>query len=79
MSRLSYTKALDGVLQPLKFERQGKDWIRIRGDIWDCCNLQKSWIDGSVTVNLFAKDLETERILKTITCDVARRRAWLSA
>ena len=71
MSRLSYTKALDGVLQPLNFAREGKDWIRVRGDIWECCNLQKSWIDGSVTVNLFAKDLETDRLLKLIACDVS--------
>lgn len=71
MTRLSYTKAIDGVLQPLGFERSGKDWIRLRGDIWDCVNLQKSWINGSVTVNLYAKDLETERILKSIACDTA--------
>ena len=32
-------------------------------------NLQKSWVDGSVTVNLFAKNLETERILESIACD----------
>lgn len=69
MTRLSYTKAIDGVLQPLGFERSGKDWTRVRGDIWDCVNLQKSWVDGSLTVNLYAKDLETERILKSIMCD----------
>jgi hypothetical protein len=71
MSRLSYTKALDRVLQPFGFLREGKkkDWTRIRGDIWDCVNLQKSWIDGSVTVNLYARDLETDRILKSIPCD----------
>lgn len=69
MTRLSYTKAIDRALEPLGFERSRKDWIRTRGDIWDCVNLQKSWVDGSVTVNLYAKDLETERILKSIACD----------
>ncbi|MBX3485901.1 DUF4304 domain-containing protein [Phenylobacterium sp.] len=69
MTRLSYTKAIDRALEPLGFERSGKDWIRTRGDIWDCVNLQKSWVDGSVTVNLYAKDLETERILKSIACE----------
>lgn len=70
MTRLSYTKAIDGVLQPLGFAREGRNWIRVRGDLWHCVNLQKSWIDGGVTVNLYAKDLETERMLKSIACDV---------
>jgi len=69
MTRLSYTKALDRALQPLGFAREGKDWIRLRGEIRDWVNLQKSWVDGSVTVNLFAKNVETERILKSIACD----------
>lgn len=69
MSRLSYKKALDQVLQPAGFVREEKDWIRAREDIWNCVNLQKSWIDGSVTVNLYALDLETERILKSIACE----------
>lgn len=69
MTRLSYTKALDRALQPWGFAREGKDWIRLRGEIRDRVNLQKSWVDGSVTVNLFAKNLETERILKSIPCD----------
>lgn len=69
MTRLSYTMALDHALQPLGFARDGRDWRRLRGEIEDWVNLQKSWIDGSVTVNLFAKNLETERILKSIPCD----------
>ena len=70
MSRLSYTKALDRALEPLGFARDGKkDWKRQRGEIEDWVNLQKSWIDGGVTVNLFAKNLETERILRSIPCD----------
>ena len=51
--------------------REGKDWVRRRGEIRDCVNLQKSWVDGSVTINLFAKSLETERILKSIACEEA--------
>ena len=69
MTRLSYTRAIDNVLKPLGFQREGKNWGRIRGDIRDTLNLQKSWIDGSVTVNVWAKDLETDRILKGIPCE----------
>lgn len=71
MTRLSYTKALDQALLPLGFTREGKspDWRRLRGELQDWVDLQKSWIDGSVTVNLFSKNLETERILKSIPCD----------
>ena len=68
MTRLSYRKALDRALQPLGFTRAGNDWTRLRGEIQDWVNLQKSWVDGSVTINLFAKNLETERILKSIPC-----------
>ena len=70
MTRPSYTAALDRLLGPLGFERHGGDWIRLRGDIWDCVDLQKTWVDGSVTVNLYGKDLETERLLQSIACDV---------
>ena len=69
MTRLSYTRALDLALQPLGFSREGKDWTRVRGEIRDWVNLQKSWVDGSVTVNLFAKNLETERMLESIACE----------
>ena len=68
MTRLSYTKALDNLLVPLGFEREKNMWSRLSGDILEQLNLQKSWVDGSVTVNLFAKDIETERIIKTIPC-----------
>jgi hypothetical protein len=70
MTRLSYTKALDHALEPLGFSREGKkkDWVRLRGEVEDWVNLQKSWIDGSVTVNLFAKNVETERMLKSVDC-----------
>ena len=71
MTRLSYSKALDQALVPLGFAREDKsrDWRRLRGELQDWVNLQKRWIDGSITVNLFSKNLETERILKSIPCD----------
>ncbi len=69
MSRPSYTKALDRTLTPLGFVRESAGWIRQRGEIQDWVDLQKSWIDGGVTVNLFAKNLETERILSSISCE----------
>ena len=68
MSRLSYTGALDNLLLPLGFEREKNIWSRISGEILEQLNLQKSWVDGSVTVNLFAKNLETQRIIKNIPC-----------
>lgn len=69
MTRPSYTKALSRTLEPLGFAREGQDWRRLRGEVEDWVNLQKSWVDGSVTVNLFAKNVETERILKSIPCE----------
>lgn len=69
MTRLSYTKALDDLLRPLGFERQKREWTRVRADMQEQLDLQKSWIDGGVTVNVWAKDLETERILKAIECE----------
>ena len=68
MSRPSYAKALTKLLQPLGFQRDGYDWIRVRGDMWECVNLQISWL-GGVTANIEMKDLETEKILQSIPCD----------
>ena len=67
MSRPSYANALDRLLQPLGFRREGNDWTRIRGDMWECIDLQTSAIAG-VTANVAAKDLATERILRGIPC-----------
>ena len=69
MTRLTYTRAIDGVLRPVGFTRQARQWTRIRGEMQEQIDLQKSWIDGSVTVNVWAKNLETDRILKSIPCD----------
>lgn len=65
MTRPSYAKALDAVLRPLGFERRGDDWIRVRGDLWECVNRQSSWL-GGVTVNFEMKDLETEKLFLKI-------------
>lgn len=67
MSRPSYAKALQGLLEPLGFKREGNEWIRIRGDMWECVDLQISAIAG-VTANVGAKDLVTEQILNKIPC-----------
>ncbi|THD82575.1 MAG: DUF4304 domain-containing protein [Phenylobacterium sp.] len=68
VSRPSYAKALDKLLRPLGFRREGYDWIRIRGDMWECVNLQISWVAG-VTANVAMKDLETEKLLQAIPCE----------
>lgn len=69
MTRLTYTRAIDDVLRPVGFTRRGREWTRIRGEMEERLDLQKSWVDGSVTVNVWAKNLETDRILKSIPCD----------
>lgn len=67
MSRRTYRQALDEVLAPEGFSREGPDdWVRQRGDMQERVNLQRSWIDRAVTVNLYQLDLERERILKSI-------------
>jgi hypothetical protein len=70
-----YAKALHALLKPLGFARTGNNWTRIRGDIWECVNIQGSWL-GGVTVNVSAKDLKTAEILEAIPCE---EELWLSA
>jgi hypothetical protein len=65
VTRKSYAKALDEVLRPLGFERSGDDWLRIRGDMWECVHRHSSWL-GGVTAEFFMKDLETEKIYMEI-------------
>jgi hypothetical protein len=65
VTRSSYAKALDALLAPLGFQRNGNDWIRVRGDMWECVDLQVSGIAG-VTANVAMKDLETERVVTNI-------------
>lgn len=69
MTRLTYTRAIDDVLRPVGFARGGKKWTRGRGEMEEQLDLQKSWVDGSVTVNVWAKNVETDRILRSIPCD----------
>lgn len=65
MTRKSYAKALDEALRPLDFKRSGDDWIRVRGDMWECVHRHSSWL-GGVRVEFFMKDLETEKIFMEI-------------
>ena len=65
MTRKSYAKALDEALRPLDFKRSGDDWIRVRGDMWECVHRHSSWLAG-VRVEFFMKDLETEKIFMEI-------------
>jgi hypothetical protein len=69
-----YAKALHALLKPLGFTRKGNDWTRIRGDMWECVDIQGSWL-GGVTVNISMKDLKTAEILEAIPCEEA---LWLS-
>ena len=67
MSSRSYAKTLDGLLKPFGFERRGSEWSRVRGDMWECVDLQTSSIAG-VTANIMAKDIVTESILSSVPC-----------
>lgn len=61
MGRKSYPQALDTALRPFGFTREGDDWVRVRGDMWECVNRQSRWL-GGVTVNLFQMDLKTDQL-----------------
>lgn len=61
MTRRPYAKVLDRALKPFGFARKGLGWTRVRGDMDEMVGLQPSWLSGR-TVNLFMKDLETEKI-----------------
>lgn len=65
MSRRSYKQAFDEILTPHGFTGDGRQWVRVRGDMWECVELQVSQFAGT-TCNLLMKDLETERILHQI-------------
>ena len=68
MTRLSYTKALDNLLVPIGFAREKSFWSRVSGEILEQVELQKNWVDGAVTVNLWVHNIETDRIVRTIPC-----------
>jgi hypothetical protein len=65
VSGRSYGKALDAVLAPHGFTRDGNEWARTRGDMLEVVDLQVSNIAG-VTANLFQHDIETARIISEI-------------
>jgi hypothetical protein len=68
VTRETYRHALDTVLLPQGFTRSGDDWVRARGDMWECVNLQRS-IGFGLTVNLLKADLATERLLESISSE----------
>lgn len=61
---VSYTRALDDVLRARGFSRSGDDWVRVRGDMWECVNRQSGRL--GVTLNFFMKDLKTEELFLEI-------------
>lgn len=62
MSRKSYVAALDDVLLPMGFRREGRQWSRTVGTVLEEIDLQSSQIAGTTT-NLWSKDLATEELL----------------
>lgn len=61
MSKTSYAKALNEALTPFGFHREGDDFIRIRGEIWQCVNRYSSWL-GGVKVSLHVLNLGTSKL-----------------
>jgi len=68
MIRNTYSGQLSKMLVQFDFERDGSWWSRTRGDMLEQIDLQKSRATGAVTVNLWAKDLVTEAMLRAIPC-----------
>lgn len=63
MTRKSYVTALDEVLKPMGFTRQGKEWSRRIGTVVEHVGLQASSIAGT-TANLWSYDAATNDLLK---------------
>lgn len=63
MTRKSYAAAIDEVLEPIGFTRQGKEWIRKIGTVIEHVGLQTSSIAG-ITANLWSYDTATNDLLK---------------
>lgn len=63
MSRRSYVAALDEVLKPMGFTREGKEWSRRVGTVVEAVDLQVSSIAGT-TANLWSYDAATNDLLK---------------
>ena len=63
MTRKSYVAAIDDVLKPMGFTRQGKEWTRRIGTVVEHVGLQISSIAGT-TANLWSYDAATNDLLK---------------
>jgi hypothetical protein len=63
VTRKSYAAAIDGVLKPIGFARQGKEWVRKIGTVVEHVGLQVSSIAGT-TANLWSYDAATNDLLK---------------
>jgi hypothetical protein len=63
MSRKSYVAALDGVLKPMGFTREGRAWTRRVGTVVETVDLQTSSIAGT-TANLWSYDKATGDLLR---------------
>ena len=63
MTRKSYVAAADNVLKPMGFTREGKEWSRRVGTMFEHVDLQVSSIAGT-TANLWSYDTATSELLK---------------
>jgi hypothetical protein len=63
MTRKSYAAALDEVLKPMGFARDGREWSRRVGTVVETVGLQVSTIAGT-TANLWFYDAATNDLLK---------------
>ena len=63
MTRKSYGAALDEVLKPMGFARDGTEWSRTAGTVVETVGLQTSAIAGT-TANLWSYDAATNDLLK---------------
>jgi hypothetical protein len=63
MTRKSYIAAIDRVLKPMGFTREGKEWSRRIGTVVEHIDLQVSSIAGT-TANLWSYDAATNDLLK---------------
>jgi len=66
----SYSQALDRVLAPEGFLRNGRDWTRIRDGFRDDVNLQTASHLG-ITANLLSREVASEQILAEALADGA--------
>lgn len=63
MTRKSYVAAVDSVLKPMGFTREGKEWSRLVGTVFEHVDLQVSSTAGT-TANLWSYDTATSDLLK---------------